>query len=422
MVVLSVPKSNSKPKMTTIVVRGNSGLTRRQKAALRVSDESFPSLPSKVAKALVSAPRLDRDYKRFASAVASRSAGLRTSSSSKYMDMLIDPFVPTGCRYPDESIVPTGMVHLGTSETYTVDATAAAAGFFTILNWKARTASNTPGSYSATLMSPIAIGTLNAAIASGTYYKDYGTVQSNWRALAAVDRTLSCGLRVRHVGLPVSTYIPSGTLYFIQYQSGEDANAFASEAVCIQAVNARKGFCITTAELVSNGGHLHIPYLPQGPMSYVYSNDTDGSAGIPDAITTGAVAPNGGLIIIGFGVQAGVILRFDYSHHIEYIPKVAASGLIQTKVELPSVDLRQEIAERSFHVVDAIGGSTAMSELHVLRGGSDGRSPFRPENLRSNVSGSLGTIRAMLDTANSAAGLFGGGAGSGLQKLLGLAM
>lgn len=239
-----------------IVVRGGAGLSRRQLAALRADGGvQFPPLPA----SLVTRPK-DLSLASYANGIAERAGAIR--GASPYLRMLINPFDATSRRYPDESIVPTGVVHLTTSNTYTVDASAASVGFYTFLNWKLRTASGT-SPFHATYYPPIPFG--------GTItYADYGGPQSSWAALSAVDRTLACAVRARLVGLPTSTFVPSGTLYFIQYQVGEGRLVFDTEAECIQAVTAKKGFSVTVAELARLGA-VHIPYLPQGPMSYVFS-------------------------------------------------------------------------------------------------------------------------------------------------------
>lgn len=54
-------------------------------------------------------------------AVASGRAGALSSKVGPYLSMVLDPHSKDkGCRYPDETIVPTGLVHLAYSNTYTV--------------------------------------------------------------------------------------------------------------------------------------------------------------------------------------------------------------------------------------------------------------------------------------------------------------
>ncbi len=376
-----------KPTVKSLNIKGTSGLTRRQKAAYAAMRESFPPLPAKsvprapAAPSFLSAPEEDLSFERYRSGAWGRKGGLR--ASGEYLQMLVNPFVQNGQRYPDETIVPTALVHFNASQTWTVNASAAAGGFYTYLNWKVRTA----GVSDATFVGPTAFG---GAVTT----RDYGTPQSQWAALSSVDRSLALGLRVRHVGLPVSTFVPSGTLYFLQLQAGEQpSSVYNSETGCIAAVAARKGFSMTCAELSRLGNCVHIPYLPQGPMSYVFSNQVDAASGFPDAVTNQSVAPNNMICCIGFGLQEGCILRFDYAHHVEYIPTSAAAGLVEARVQTPSVADRERIAEGANKVIQVIaGGTSAMSSLPGIP-----TSPFG--------GGAGSTLTSMISSTLSSAGL-----------------
>ncbi len=318
--------------------------------------------------------------------------------ATPYFRMVINPFDGEGQRYPDESIVPTGLVHLQTSSTFTVDNTAATSGMLTVLNWKVTDAVSGASSH-ATFLPPWGIG-------SPSVNSDYGAPQVAWRALDSIDRTLAAAIRVRVQGLPTSTFVPSGTLYFLQYQAGEAVGSFDTESECIQAVTARKGFSISVAE-VAKLGAVHIPFLPQGPMSYVFSQSNSYPAsGFPDSPTgspvSSVIAPNGGLVVAGYGLQVGQILRFDYSHHVEYVPKVTSAGLIETKVELPSSEEREKIAQDSQETLNKIAGGTSAADIHILQG--PGPSAMVPWNRRSHrnpletLSSGLSTLDSMLST------------------------
>ncbi len=326
--------------------------------------------------------------------------------------MVVNPFESEGCRYPDESIVPTGLVRLQTSTTLT---TAAPGSILTVLNWKVRDATaGGAGTGHATIIPAFNIG-------GSIVNSDYGVPQAAWRPLVAIDRTLAAAIRVRLMGLPVSTFVPSGTLYFLQYQPGEALGSFDTETECIQAVVARKGFSLTLAEIAKLGA-IHVPYLPQGPMSYVFSQSNSiPASGYPDSDTvigpvSSVVAPNGGLVVAGFGLQSGVVLRFDYSHHVEYIPQVASAGLIETKVELPSASAREFIAKDSQAVISVTAGGTSSSDLvplikgqHVIRGGPAPRNPFGSVSSGlSTLDSMVSTMSGLLGTAGKLGALFGG--------------
>jgi len=89
------------------------------------------------------------------------------------------------------------------------------------------------------------------------------------------------GIRTRLVGLPTSTFLPSGTLYFLRIQEAELSATLAaldvSETAAIQAVTAGKGFSMTVNELSKLDGVI-LPFLPQGPMSFVFSDNNSVAA------------------------------------------------------------------------------------------------------------------------------------------------
>jgi len=59
-------------------------------------------------------------------------------------------------------------------------------------------------------------------------------------------------------------------------------------------------------------------------------------------------------------------LRFDYAHHIEYIPTTAAAGLVATKVEPPSSAAREGIARASQLVQSHLAGATSATEVRAI--------------------------------------------------------
>jgi len=397
-----IPRGNSKRTATakagTIVVRGGAGLSRRQAASIRSGGEQFPPLPKRPTLSLVTRVPSDRAVlRKFTDAVQPRlNEAMRGKASNPYLNMVINPFEAEGHRYPDDTIVPTAMVKLARSSTFTVDSTGSASGFMSVLGWKVRDyAAGPPAAY--TIMLPSNIGTYSLG--------DYGSPQSAWRAVDYTDRTLALAVRVRVMGLPTSSFLPSGTLYFLQYQPGEIFGSFDTEAECVNAVTARKGFSITLAE-IGKLGQIHCPYLPQGPMSYVFSGSNasgaDGSVAAQPSTTV--VSPNGGIIVVGYGLQTGTVLRFDYAHHVEYIPGQSSAGLIETRVQLPSVADREYISHGAQSVMQSIAGGTSAMDLapivvpHVIRGGGVGTSaPFG-----SSVSSASSTVGSIVDTLSGA--------------------
>lgn len=292
--------------------------------------------------------------------VASDRASALTGKVSPYLSMVMDPHSKDkGVRYPDETIVPTGLVHLAYSTTYTVP--AATSNFATALTWKCDI-DNAGGADTSPIWPPGPVG-------AGPGYNDYGAPQATWAALSATDRTLAAGIRVRVIGLPTSTFMPSGTIYFIQAQASERLSLPSTEAAAIQAVTAGKGFSVTVNELSKADG-VTIPYLPQGPMSFVFS-DTNAEAPVTAGAETAStvVSANGLLWVVAFGLQPGQSFRIDYAHHIEYIPRVTAAGLIATRVEPPSSELRDAISRGAQAVQTNLAGATNLQQIRPLTDG-----------------------------------------------------
>jgi len=269
--------------------------------------------------------------------------------------MLFNPFDKgLAQRYPDETIVPTAMVHLASTTTFSVPTV----NFVTTLNWKVTELTMT-GIPTIVYPAPIGAPVLNT---------DYGPPQAAWAALDAIDRTLACGIRVTMVGLPTSSFMPSGTLYFLQVQQDELAGlvllaATTGEEALVQAVVAGKGFSLTLNELNEHRSAC-ISFLPQGPMSFLFS-DVNSSAAASPTITTN-VSSNPHLAVFGFGLAATTQLRFEYSHHIEYVPTVAAAGLIATRVGLPDMAAREGISRTAAMAQQRRSGATDSGALSAI--------------------------------------------------------
>lgn len=331
----------------------------RLKAAI-ISGVSFPALP----KQKNNNPKpggSGGSRASYASVAAGRANELVNRKVTPFLSMVMNPFErESAARYPDETIVPTALTHFQKSTTYSVDATGTV---YTVLGWKADQAS---------VVAPIS---LPAPIGGPAIPADYDTPQAQWATLSAVDRTLACGIRVRLTGLPVSTFMPSGTLYFLQVQKSEFValSTYIStlgEPAALQAVTAGKGFSVTVNELSKSDGII-LPYLPQGPMSFVFSDTNSlaaASAGLTPA-TAEVVAANGNLLVVGFGMNPGQTLRFDYAHHIEYIPTISAAGIVATSVEPPNMGAREAIGRGAQVVQQRLAGSTSLKEVAPLTSG-----------------------------------------------------
>lgn len=278
----------------------------------------------------------------------------RNGTIQSYMRMLASPFHREfACRYPDETIVPTSLAHFLGTQTYTVSSTA---NVYTNLsvNLSAGTGSilNPTGFTAGALVAPVTT--------------TYGSPQTTFGNFCGSNRTLACGLRVRVVGLPTSTFLPAGTLYFLQIEpltsegnSAAYVNAVSGEQQAINAVLAGKGFSVTVQELVNTDG-VHIPFLPRGPGSFTFGdyNSADTS--------TGQLTAEPILLCVGYGLQAGEVLKFDYTHHEEYVPIPGAAGLTSPEVSAPDVMARDAIHQGAAKLNQVIAGATTLHQLNPL--------------------------------------------------------
>lgn len=361
-----------------IPTTNKSGVSRRAAARLvRGGAELFPALPkaqSRPSQGKTTQNALARvrpggseSSRTWSNVVQSRGREAVARDISCYSQMLLNPFDKAfACRYPDETIASTALTHLTTSNTHVVGASG---NLYTMLFSKViRSDGVTPGVYNTPVIS------IATPVGSPLSPFDYGGPQTGWLAVDAVDRTLACAIRVRLVGLPASTFLPSGTLYFLQLQQDEYA-AFigsATEPLCLQAVTAGKGFTMTVNELSKLDG-AQVPLLPQGPMSFLFSDVNSAQAyasGSSPGFLPGVVSANPVIAIFAFGCLPGQTFRFDYAHHIEYIPSPTAAGLIPTKTEPPSQEARQGIARASQLVQQRIGGAMNGSSVAGLVAGT----------------------------------------------------
>jgi len=291
------------------------------------------------------------------------------------MDMILNPMrsAEQSIRYPDETIVPTGVVSLQDSVSYQVGSIVGgvAGTVQATLRWKVVNDDPASALNELPIVSPKPLGTLGGNVPYAQ--------QAQWLPLSAVDRTLACGIRLRVVGLPPAAFMPSGTVYFLQYQNSEYTDLLASlsglagESAARAAVAAKKGFSCTVNEVSKTDGVL-LPYLPQGPMSFVFS-DTGSAvatgAGMAGGAPSTVVSANGGVLIVGFGLQDGMELRFDFGHIIEYIPRAVAAGLVATAVQPPSAVLRDGISTGAAMIQQHLGGATTLSSIaRVVVGGA----------------------------------------------------
>jgi len=306
-----------------------------------------------------------------------------------YASALLDPFQKSCPRYPDETILPTAMMHLTSTINHTFQGVGSNNALITALNIKPIQESvPAPSPYSAPASWTIRTPTeFPAYPAPGATYAivqntDYGPQQASFVNVSSIDRTLAAGIKVSLTGLPPSTFLPSGTIYMLQLQETEFDYVWqqlgnVGEAYAIQAVAAGKGFSLSTAELQSKRS-AHIPYLPQGPMSFNFTDTNSFAAAFAGAAndTLTAIPPSSvvsaapKLVLVAFGMQSGITLRIEYSHHVEYVPFPNAAGLIQTENCPPSSVAREAIARTLQTASSNINGKSSLMDNPVIMAGA----------------------------------------------------
>lgn len=378
--VLTVANPARKPRPAQTAA----GTKKKKKTQPRPAQNSRPAQP---APATVWGPkfrsRLNKLFKTRAT-IGGVAASVSGPDMRHYMATVLNPVdSPPGAKWPDDSLQPTCATKLVSSSTYTIGASQQ---FFAAQGWKlltyagaSRANSNlrdfTGGtavgpSYTACLIPPQdpTFPTTGSFVAA-----DYGGEQTTYATLCAEDRTIACGMRIKLRGLPSNTLFPPGVVYLVQVAAHEFLTAqqnINNEQWYIQAVNAGKGYMLNMAEIYSADG-ITRPFLPLGPNSFAFSG-VDGARASAlsssDAtqlyIKSEPVEPNGALVAVGFGITTGVTVHVTFAHHSEFVPTVAAAGILQPEVCAPDTASR-EVAQRAVAVVnESVGGA---SSVHVLR-------------------------------------------------------
>jgi len=321
-----------------------------------------------------------------------------------YMGMVIDPFsADTAVRYPDDTIVATALAHLNSALNFTVTSDAT---FVTMLKWKHDylPADGLITYASNPITPPQALSLIDTGVSFMGNNVSYGAPALRLTQTSAVDRTLALGVRVRLNSMPPSTFMPSGTVYFLQMQLSEllsfmkqvQSGGTNSESLAVQAVSANKGFSVSVNDISKTGG-VSIPYLPQGPMSYLFSDTNTDPAAVAglngkvnplnNYVPSTVVSANGALVVLGFGLQTGSSFRFDYAHHVEYIPNYVSAGTVTTAVELPSSSARDAIAAGAQAVSISMNGSTSLSEAGPCVTGISSAGPSLGKSIAKSVLG-----------------------------------
>jgi hypothetical protein len=229
-------------------------------------------------------------------------------------------------------------------------------------------------------------------------------------------------MKVQITGLPVSTFVPAGRWYFLQLSEREMAvgvpntpdDTFANityngEAYAIAAVNAGKGFSLTSQELLNTPGGMHIPYLPPGPQSMSYTDfgtaytwagnaapwaiagPTPSSAQVNPSIHSMGTS----LVVIGFGIPNDTTLTFSYAHHTEYTPVAGAAGIVDLQSADCSAQAREGISVISQRVSKQIHGATDVASLNVIKPSNRGRT-----GMLENIVDGLGRASKAVQSAS----------------------
>jgi hypothetical protein len=333
--------------------------------------------------------------------------------------MLVNPFHrELSERYPDETLTPTAVTHFSANETWVT--TSAPDFVLKILHQDLEGARVWNKTYEGTFGTGVPPGTITGL--------DYGNQYAAYTRLASIHRTLSYGLRLQITGLPSATFAPAGRWYFLQLpekemavgapNTSDDTLAFMTfnstgEAAAMAAVNAGKGFTITSQELYNTPGGIHIPYLPSGPQSLLFkdaftANTFAGNAApwpssLASAVPSEIYSTGTNLICIGYGIPQDMSLTFSFAHHTEYVPSTGAAGIVDVKCAESSVAVRDGIAKGSQVISQSLHGSTNVQEVRNILGPSATKRKvdnYFGTGMMGNITQNVGRIKSVYDTVS----------------------
>lgn len=345
-----------------------------------------------------------------------------------YSRMLMDPHDPGNLvRYPDEVIVPTGVAHLFDVKQFTCGAenTTSLCDYAVILAVKnvTTTAAVSPSFGSIWESFP----TNNSAFS--TRVSDFGAAQAAMVGVSTKDRTLSAGIRLALTGLPTGSFMARGRVYCLQLSFNEQTTlqGYLSnsdlEGWLLQMVLAKKGFCMPMKDLTyTNACHV---YFPDSPANYDMSasNSTVAQTG-QDLSSRSSTVIDGppflAVVVCGTGSSLttlqGTAFQIELASCVEYVPTVAAAGIIPVKSEPPDVAVRNTINKVSQAGIEGRSGARSAGELiqglkntfsnplvsaglsglsAMVPGGSIVTGGLKALTMGSSISGALGTMNSM---------------------------
>lgn len=321
-----------------------------------------------------------------------------------FIAQLINPWSPNAVRLPDCSITPTAVFKLFANRTYTVASVpnqtqllfglhsrlcqygpvATVTDLITPADGAARTLppySYNPGNILSGLQfNPASISGPFSNLSGNTdaWGDDFGAQQTTLTSYIASYRVLSMGVRVRVVGLPPSTFLTPGKIYFAQVRCEQsDMPVTEQEFVTLERLGrgthvsmdavreagSKTYFCspdgpekfhMSTNFVMPPGmyiagsapgptiGHRYFPRLGVTSTLGVFGNLYNSiipydSSPVTNDTADSACADGTYVIIVGvFGSQPGVVLEVDYALNGEYIPTKTAPPGIDTAVQVPS--------------------------------------------------------------------------------------
>lgn len=355
-------------------------------------------------------------------AVHARAKASIVRDVSAYGRMILDPYDRSRMvRYPDETLVETCLTQLIYSTSHTVATPDLCVGLDGKLIKATTINDGTTSGNVGSICLPKALTGISVASA---FASDYGDPQSTMQTMNARERTLAAGVRVRLTGLPSSTFLPSGRLYFLQLSDPAQLTQLGTELepYAIQSVQAGNGFSMTLNELGKLESGASIPLLPVGPGSFAFSQNQQYAAsaiagkyihtapvtvgGSAVLLPTSGLSPYPFLIVACFGVAAGTVLQFDFAHVLEYVPTPTAAGLLDPKVEMPSVEKREQISRMVGAISERVGGATSAAEAGPIvapQFKSVSKSLDTADKVLNGISAGIGLVDKGLAIANMAA-------------------
>lgn len=325
-----------------------------------------------------------------------RSSPLVNTCGSKFIRKILRPFGPLDMvRYPDEVMIPTALASQIVSNTYVCSSsswlTAMTVQWLDSTSGTGQNAWIIPASAAADRPGPVVPAFAMGSSTTGLLYDQNWPSYSTLSSLMGSARPLFAGIQVSISGLPSSTFMASGKIYFCQipaiswqdYTGGIGPGGLSTfpaiaETAFKALVSAGRGF-VVDAEEVRRRGRIFIPWLVANPndltmglppqrrwQRYNGGNDIDPQS---NKFTSDIEAYPEFLCVAGYGMASGTVVNLDYTVGFEYTASASVSGMVETEIPVSSSRDRDTIWQGIRSLASDIFGVTDVRDLPDYVGG-----------------------------------------------------